>query len=284
MTQGLTPEGERIVAEIASRYGFSGDAALCVLRALSIGNGAQAQFNHPDLGGMGQWSQGGMIMIGDMFNQALKARVDGLCRDLADLLRGQPVFAPDERPVAGTSHAQDQAQSYDASGASVSLFAQGFDSPSRTWWPDGLGHGASMGSQNDLHYAYFPSSRRLAIKRGGRVSIFDSGDHRISGVSQQQGGDQTLTFTSQHGVVRISDLKPVSDGAGEAPRRAADLHEEAPQASNAPPEPQAPGAAKAARTPTDIFAALERLAELNQKSILSDEEFAAKKAELLGRL
>jgi hypothetical protein len=278
MTQGLTPEGERIVAEIASRHGFSGDAAMRVLRALSIGNGTQAQFNHQELGGMGQWSQGGMIMIGDMFNQGLKARVDGLCRDLADLLRGEPVFAPDERPIAGTTQAQDHAQSHDASGASVSLFAQGFDSPSRTWWPDGLGHAASMGSQNDLHYAYFPASRRLAIKRDGRVIVYDSGDHRISGVSQQQGGDQTLTFTSQHGVVRLGDLKHVpADAPPQAP---------APQQSIAPApvEPETAGTEKAASTPSDIFSALERLAELHQKNILSEAEFAAKKAELLARL
>ena len=34
----------------------------------------------------------------------------------------------------------------------------------------------------------------------------------------------------------------------------------------------------------DIFAKIERLAELQQKGIVSPEEFAAKKAELLSRL
>jgi len=33
-----------------------------------------------------------------------------------------------------------------------------------------------------------------------------------------------------------------------------------------------------------MFAALERLAELKQKGILSEEEFTAKKAELLRRI
>ena len=85
----LTPDGLRLVNEIATRHGVSSEAALTLLGALSAGNGAQAQFNHPDLGGMGQWSQGGMIMIGDMFNQGLKYRVDGLCNELAGLLRAQ---------------------------------------------------------------------------------------------------------------------------------------------------------------------------------------------------
>jgi hypothetical protein len=34
----------------------------------------------------------------------------------------------------------------------------------------------------------------------------------------------------------------------------------------------------------DIFTMIERLAELRQKDILTEEEFAAKKAELLSRL
>jgi hypothetical protein len=35
---------------------------------------------------------------------------------------------------------------------------------------------------------------------------------------------------------------------------------------------------------TDIFAKIERLADLQKKGILSSEEFAAKKTELLSRL
>jgi hypothetical protein len=40
----------------------------------------------------------------------------------------------------------------------------------------------------------------------------------------------------------------------------------------------------AAAQATDIFTTLERLAELRHKGILSEEEFATKKAELLRRL
>jgi hypothetical protein len=244
---------------------------------------------------MGQWSQGGMIMIGDMFNNGLKARVDSLCRDLADLLRGQEVFA--RAPDPATSW---QTQNYNISGAAVSLFAQGFGAPSRNWWPEGLRSPTSTGSQNDMHYAYFPSSNRLAIKQGGRISVYDSGDHHISGVSQQQGGDQSLTFTSQYGVVRLGDLKLVSTEDGDAPPQAAASEAAPPVASvvvavapeapfAAQPAPasvaqQPPGAAGGAQTPTDIFSTIERLAELRQKNILSEDEFAAKKAELLARL
>ena len=55
--QNLTPEGLRIVTDVATRHGVSLDVALTLLGALAHGNGRQAQFNHPELGGMGQWSQ-----------------------------------------------------------------------------------------------------------------------------------------------------------------------------------------------------------------------------------
>ena len=85
--QDLTPEGRRALDAIARRNGVSLDAALTLLRAVAAGGGRMAQFSHPELGGMGQWSPGGMIMVGDMFNHGLKQRVDTLCSELAALLR-----------------------------------------------------------------------------------------------------------------------------------------------------------------------------------------------------
>ena len=192
--QNLTPDGLRLVEDIARNRGFSTDAALCLLYALSAGGGTQAQFNHPELGGMGQWSQGGMIMIGDMFNNGLKYQVSMLCDDLAGLLRNQPVFAP------LPSQSQNQ-------GSGVSLFVQ---SSGFNWWPSDLGSPASSGAQNDMRYAFFPAARRLAIQIVGQTRVYDTGDHAIGGFSQQQGGDQSLTFTSQYGVVRVADLPLVS--------------------------------------------------------------------------
>jgi hypothetical protein len=53
-------------------------------------------------------------------------------------------------------------------------------------------------------------------------------------------------------------------------------------ARSAPASPQP--SSVAAQPASDIFAALEKLAELHGKGILSDEEFASKKAELLSRV
>ena len=201
--QDLTPEGRRILEDVARRHAVSLEAVVSMVRALMEGNGSQAQFNHPDFGGMGQWSQGGMIMVGDIFNQGLKFRVDTLCNELSSLLRGQPSLAA----VPGSIQSQSQ-----SGGGGVSLFVAGFGPFSNRWWPANLGDPASTGAQNDLRYACFPSRRRLAIQQGGRVSVYDTGEHRITGFSQQQSGDQSLTFTSQFGLVRVADLPLVSPG------------------------------------------------------------------------
>ena len=78
------------------------------------------------------------------------------------------------------------------------------------WWPEDLGQPSTAGGQNDMRYAYFADSRRLAVSRGGAVTVDDVADHEISGVSQQQGGDRSdIVFTSQHGEIPLSRLKVV---------------------------------------------------------------------------
>src|SRR5271154_2265352 len=128
----LTPNGLRAVSDIAARNGVSLDAALALLDSLAQGNGFQAQFSHPDLGGMGQWSQGGMIMIGDLFNQGLKHKVDGLCNEIAGLVREQSTF---------NSPAVSQTQSQGRAHGGVSLFVP---AASSTWWPGELGTPAAI--------------------------------------------------------------------------------------------------------------------------------------------
>ncbi|PSH62626.1 hypothetical protein CU102_25000 [Phyllobacterium brassicacearum] len=278
----LSEEGRRTLGGIAERYGVSFGAVEHLLMAIIAGQATQAQFNHPDLGGMGQWSQGGMIMVGDMFNNALKANAAGICSELADLVRGMDFLGPQ------TSHqSQNQGQ-----GGGVSLFVPGTLS-AVNWWPEEFGHPASTGAQNDLRYAFFPTTRRLAIDIGGRVTVYDTKDHRIGGFSQQQSGDQSLSFTSQYGLVKISELDVVRQGGKEpadAPATGTSAATAAPSifASSVPesaePQQAARPAPEALRSDEDIFDKIERLTALHAKGVLTDQEFAAKKSELLSRL
>jgi hypothetical protein len=276
----LSEEGRRALTGIAERYGVSLSAVEHLLSALIAGQATQAQFNHPDLGGMGQWSQGGMIMVGDMFNNGLKAKVSDICSELAALVRGSDLL------MSSTSH-QSQYQ------GGTSLFVPG-ELSSRNWWPEELGYASSTGAQNDLRYAFFPASRRLAIDIGGKITVYDTRDNQITGFSQQQGGDQSLSFTSQYGLVKISDLDVMPPEKDQAPVAAANQPEPAAAAVSSFPassfmEPQRlhpePSPEKQTAQPTeDIFDKIERLAALHAKGILTDEEFQVKKKELLDRL
>jgi hypothetical protein len=81
-------------------------------------------------------------------------------------------------------------------------------SAAEKWWPDELGHPSTSGSQDDLRYAFFPDKQRLLLERDGKLTQYDTGDHRISGVSQQQASTrQEIAFTSQNGAVNLDELK-----------------------------------------------------------------------------
>jgi len=294
----LSEKGVERLTEIAGRHGVSLEVAEHMLLAVMAGGGTQAQFNHSALGGMGQWSLGGMTMVGDMFNNALKAQVDALASDLSNLIRSEGGL----RRAANQSQSQSQGGTTSVMGGGIfsgsSLFVPGAFQ-SANWWPEALGQPASVGSQNDLQYAVFPASRRLAINVAGKVAVYDTGDHQITGFSQQQSGGQSITLTSQHGLVRIADLKvvdaaakassvePGSPHVADKPAPTADAPEPQVAATNAPVEtaPAPKGAASSGQAgDDDIFGKIERLAALHAKGILTDKEFEAKKADLLDRL
>jgi hypothetical protein len=77
------------------------------------------------------------------------------------------------------------------------------------WWPADLGSPSTSGAQNDLRYAFFRDRRRLIIDREGQLTTYETGDHDIGGVSQADAAGRSVEFTSQHGAVKLSELKVV---------------------------------------------------------------------------
>jgi hypothetical protein len=264
--QQLTPNADQAVQNLAQRYGVSVDAVKTLLFAVSAGGGTMAQFYHPELGGGGQWMRGGMTMVGDMFNHGLQSLVSGLCSELSSLLNSQQVFAP--LPV----------QSQQQGGG----FGYG-----NNWWPSELGSPSSSGGQNDARYAYFPATRRLAISRNGVLTVYDTLDHNIGGVQQQQGGySGSLSFSSQFGTFTVDSLPLANTGAPQSAPNPQPAYEPAPAPAYvpAPPVYSNGGQQSGQQSHDEILNALERLAGLHQKGVLSDAEFQSKKADLLSRL
>ncbi|MFN9545817.1 MAG: SHOCT domain-containing protein [Cyanobacteriota bacterium] len=216
----LTPEGLRVVNELAQRYGFSQEAVIQMMFAMLRGRGAMAQFNHPEFAGSGQWMRGGMLMLGDMFNHALKARVDGLCQAIAAQLASQPELFPLGSVQSQSQSGGGQQMQLGGAGAmpmAMAPLAQGGHSlftpdPRDTWWPEELGTPSAIGSQNDLRYAFFPSPGRLAVEANGRVTVYDTGEHHIAGLSQQQVPGGAVAFSTPGGSISLASLSSVAGG------------------------------------------------------------------------
>jgi hypothetical protein len=251
-----------------------------MLLSVINGNGSMAQFNHPEFGGSGQWMRGGMIMLGDMFNNGLKNSVSNLCQELANLVANEPNLiqsgsfqSQSQGNQQQNNYGDNQQQNGYNANAGVSLFVSPPAGSSGNWWPAGLQFPNSTGAQNNVRYAYFATIHRLAIDSNGQVTLYDTLDHQIGGFSQQQSVGGSITFTSQYGLVNVSTLPVIS-------------------IDNVPVQPQQPAPtfqANDVNTPftnqeADIFAAIEKLAALRDKGILTDAEYNSKKAELLARL
>lgn len=282
----LSPAGITAVQDIAQRHGFSFDAVQSMLTSVINGNGGMAQFSHPEFGGSGQWMSGGMTMIGDMFNNYLKGRVDNLCAELSRLISNQPDLIRRGSFQSQSQNGNTAHNGWDAGGSDGSNPNSLFAPAPPAWWGPDLKFPNSSGGQNGMRYAWFSQAHRLAIESNGQVIIYDTLDHQIGGVSQQSGGN-AVSFSSQYGYVDLSRL-PVISINGQPPLAPAP----APAATYAPSHN---GNAQNAFTSVsnsgsssggnnDIFASIEKLAALQSRGILSEQEYASKKAELLSRL
>ncbi|TDO99519.1 SHOCT domain-containing protein [Marinomonas balearica] len=265
--QNLTPAGQNLVSDISYRFGISQDAVIHMLVAVNNGNGTMAQFNCPELGGSGQWMQGGMTMVGDMFNNGLKNTVDNLCSELANALANMQLFPPAPANSAGGLQ----------------------------WWPGDLGQPFSSGAQNNIRYAVFPN--RLAVELNGAVTVYDTLNHNIGGVSQQQGSNTSLSFSSQFGEISVDTLPVISGSSSQQGNTNQDtvignntqvnFAEPSNLSQNAVEAPQNDsnyGISTASSTQDEIFILLEKLGKLFDAGVLTQDEFNAKKAELLNRI
>ncbi|MCP9841119.1 SHOCT domain-containing protein [Synechococcus sp. J7-Johnson] len=130
--------------------------------------------------------------------------------------------------------------------------------PTPCWWPAELGTPNASGSQDEVRYAYFSEPGRLAVDLNGTVNLYDVQDQPITGLAQGSSKGDPV-FVTPEGLLSLSSLRPVAA------------------------TPERPGGT-AVSGEADVLSALERLGELKQKGILTDEEFTAKKTELLSRL
>jgi hypothetical protein len=147
---------------------------------------------------------GCMIMVGDIYNHALQSIADGLCTALAALLAASPRVpaAPTHSPTANRATPPQPQQCGECSTTRTPAPAAaswGMASPAGgagAWWPAELGVPAASGSQNALRSASFPVQRCLVIAVHEHVRLYNTLDHQMSGVPQEQGRGSTVWWMS----------------------------------------------------------------------------------------
>jgi hypothetical protein len=120
---------------------------------------------------------GGAIMISDMFDNALKARVDALCNELSALIQSKSDFA-----AADAFQSQRQGARGNPQLGSSSLSGSCRAGPSELV-ALGSWRSSSLGAQNEVRYAYFPATRRLANDINGRVTARTRRTVRLVGLA-----------------------------------------------------------------------------------------------------
>lgn len=178
---------------IAERYHVSEDAVRALFRALESTEGKVAEFNHPDLGGSGQWMPG-MIMLSDTDDAQAKARIAGLCAEVSAIVQGR-----------GTSADEALAMPMDA-GASAACVTM---PPGESWWPASFGHPTAAGDQHGIRYAYFPDRDRLLVQQGGHILSYDTTGRRIIAFAQEQSTGSRICFTTERGPLELGEMKCV---------------------------------------------------------------------------
>lgn len=173
------------IKALAAQYSVSEETVQILLVGLKQSGGYQVQFNIPELGGMGQW-QGGMVMVGDMFNYSLKAKVAELCSALVPIVQELIQEEQTERSAADQTASLKQKSAKTRSSPSFS------------------------GSQNGAKYTYYAAEDLLEIEENGKVETYNTKGYALSGVQQaQDNAGRTLSFSYPGGAVKVKDLKKV---------------------------------------------------------------------------
>ncbi|TAE03736.1 MAG: hypothetical protein EAZ97_01080 [Bacteroidetes bacterium] len=160
--------------EIAKKHNFSEELVERIWENLLQTQGNQVQFNEPELGAMGQW-QNGMVMISDMFNLRLKNKVNDLCTELSVLAKEQ-LTNDAKKPKS-----KDESEKADC-----------------------------IASQNGTEYAYFSKTNRLRMRKDDKTTFYDTTGYKITGISQaQQNGKEKVEIWAGKQKLSLEDFEKV---------------------------------------------------------------------------
>jgi hypothetical protein len=133
-----------------------------------------------------------MLMIHAGADRQLRTRVEGLLDEVAAVVRGSETAAP---------AALQRDPGSPAAASRVDLPA------GESWWPASYGHPTAHGCQSGIRYALFPGRHCVLVQIGSRIDCYDTADHQVHGVGQQQGHSSRLVLSTATGEVPLDRLE-----------------------------------------------------------------------------
>lgn len=189
-----------IIKELSSKYEIDQDAVECLYNSIQAGNGTMAQYNHPGLGGMGQWMAGGSVMS---FNWVLAGKITQMANAISQKILERPSQQSSQPAKVVPVSPVQQKPVVNNSNPSFTPFAPMKPMAPMTFsFPQGNGEKSPdmSGAQNGTSYKYFKNDDVLEItKNGSTKKIILSA--KLVGVSQEQDqqGHQKFVFKDVNG-------------------------------------------------------------------------------------
>lgn len=172
---------QTLYQQLSNTHHVSVEAIQVLVRALVEGGYRSANFNHPELGGVGKWN-GGDVILGDMSQEALRLKIWRIVQGLLPTL--QQTIPPE--PI----------QEADAT----------FVMP---WWNDvTLREPVLKGMFESTTFGYFLEGARVVVKQSEHITHYDASGHLVTDLQMMSGarGQMVLVLQTLSGDIAVSDL------------------------------------------------------------------------------
>lgn len=181
------------LSQLANKYKVSVASVKELESAIEKGGGTSAQFNIAELGGMGSWMKGGLIMLENSYDNVLKIRVSNLMDEISN--------------SEGSCESCNGAKVADASINNLNGNVAGImNQPMKPMQPMGPiannGSGSSMsGSSGNKSYNYDSEKNSLIVTIGNRSAYLSTNGKIVSSV--QVDANNTFIFKDSNGNVIV---------------------------------------------------------------------------------
>ncbi|MEO0560572.1 MAG: hypothetical protein AAF125_00560 [Chloroflexota bacterium] len=172
------------IRAIAQKHRLSDNAVVVLAKALRRGHGRMARFNHRELGGIGMWGRGEVI-IGDMRNESLRMQIWGAMNDLLPIITSHPPRKPE--PEKDSTLVMP-------------------------WWGDiTLGPPTVHGAFENMTFGYFLEPHRVILRNDGVITHYDARHLGVLdlAVTHDQRGAPVITLVTLDGPLDVMMLDEI---------------------------------------------------------------------------